>query len=77
MKSVILQHLQKLLGIKGKTKTTTKDKKTNKPATLLKVTLLHGCFTRFLNCTNGSKSRTQRITYYLPIAVFLIEDVVH
>ena len=26
-------------------------------ATLLKVTLLHGCFSRFLNCTNGAKSR--------------------
>ena len=28
-----------------------------KPATLLKVTLRHGCFSRFLNCTNGNKSR--------------------
>ena len=27
-----------------------------KPATLLKVTLLHGCFSCFLNCTNGTKS---------------------
>ena len=27
------------------------------PATLLKVTLLHGCFLRFINCTNGSKLR--------------------
>ena len=26
------------------------------PATLLKLTLLHGCFLRFLNCTNGTKS---------------------
>ena len=24
-------------------------------ATLLKVTLFHGCFSRFLNCTNGTK----------------------
>ena len=24
---------------------------------LLKVTLLHGCFSRFLNCVNGTKSR--------------------
>ena len=24
---------------------------------LLKVTLLHGCFSRFLNCTNSNKSR--------------------
>ena len=28
-----------------------------KPATLLKLTLLHGCFSSFLNCTNGTKSR--------------------
>ena len=27
------------------------------PATLLKVTLLHGCFSRFLSCTNVTKSR--------------------
>ena len=27
------------------------------PATLRKLTLLHGCFSRFLNCTNGTKSR--------------------
>ena len=25
-------------------------------ATLLKSTLLHGCFSRFLNCPNGTKS---------------------
>ena len=29
-----------------------------KPATLLKLALLHGCFSRFLNCTNGTKSRS-------------------
>ena len=28
-----------------------------KPTTLLKVTLLHGCFSRFLNCANATKSR--------------------
>ena len=27
------------------------------PVTLLNVTLLDGCFSRFLNCTNGTKSR--------------------
>ena len=26
-------------------------------STLLRVTLLHWCFSRFLNCTNGTKSR--------------------
>ena len=29
----------------------------SKTATLLKVTLLHGCFSRYLNYTNGTKSR--------------------
>ena len=28
-----------------------------KPATLIKLTLLHGCFSRFLNCANDTKSR--------------------
>ena len=32
-------------------------KKREKPATLLKLTLFHGCFSRFLNCTNSTKSR--------------------
>ena len=27
------------------------------PAALLKLTLLHGCFSRFLNCKNATKSR--------------------
>ena len=26
-------------------------------ATLLKVTIIHGCFSRFLNCANSTKSR--------------------
>ena len=30
---------------------------TFRPATLLKVTLLHGCFSGFLYCTNGTKLR--------------------
>ena len=30
---------------------------------LLKVKLLHGCFSRFLNCTNGTKSRKKSQTY--------------
>ena len=33
-------------------------------AILLKVALLHGCFSRFLNCTNGTKS-LQNSTYCL------------
>ena len=32
-----------------------------KPADLLKITLLHGCFSRFLNCTSGTQI-AQRIT---------------
>ena len=31
------------------------------PATLLKVTLLHGCFSCFLNCTNDTKSRNSSL----------------
>ena len=35
-----------------------------KPANLLKVTLLHGCFPRFLNCTTGIKSRKASLTCF-------------
>ena len=43
-----------------------------KPATLLKITLFHGYFSRFLNCTNGIKSRnashiTSCEVYYMNI----------
>ena len=34
-----------------------------KPATLLKVTLLHGCFSRFLNSKNGTKSLNALLIY--------------
>ena len=38
-----------------------------KPATLLKVTLVHGCFSRFLNCTSGIKPRkASQILLYNP-----------
>ena len=38
-----------------------------KPATLLKVTILHGCFSRFLNCANGTKSRnTSHLNVWTP-----------
>ena len=33
-----------------------KNVKNTQPATLLKLKLLHGCFSRFLNCTNDTKS---------------------
>ena len=36
-----------------------------KPATLLKLTLLHGCFSRFLNCTNSNKSPNAPHMWYL------------
>ena len=38
------------------------------PATLLKLTLLHGCFSRFLSCRNGTKTRNA------PQAVFMYKD---
>ena len=51
---------------------------TFKPATLLKVTLLHGCFSRFLNCSNGTKSpnASQIIseTQFLFISAIYIES---
>ena len=31
-------------------------KNTHGRVLILKLTLLHGCFSRFLNCTNGTKS---------------------
>ena len=36
-----------------------------KAATLLKVTLLHGCFLRFLNCTTGTKSHNAIHIFFL------------
>ena len=33
-----------------------KNVKSTHGGVLLKVTLLHGCFSRFLNCANGTKS---------------------
>ena len=33
-------------------------------ATLLKVTILHGCFSGFLNCTNAIKSRKASQIYF-------------
>ena len=39
---------------------------TFKPTTLLKVTLLHGCLSRFLKCTNGTKPHNaSRIVSYV------------
>ena len=43
--------------------------------TLLKITLLHGCFLCFLNCTNGTKSRNaSHIKIGVPI--FLLVDLI-
>ena len=41
-----------------------------KSATLLKLTLLRRCFSRFLNCTNGSKSRKASHMQILYIEIF-------
>ena len=38
---------------------------------VLKVTLLHGCFSRFLNCTNGTKSRKASHMIYRPLNTLL------
>ena len=37
------------------------------PETLLKLTLFHGCFSRFLICTNGTKSRKASHLHYFLI----------
>ena len=42
-----------------------------KPATLLKLTLLHGCFSRFLNCTNDSKLRNVSQISQISLTVLL------
>ena len=45
-------------------------------ATLLKVTLLHGCFSRFLNCTNDTKfckvSQMCKVSYAVKNALQII-----
>ena len=38
---------------------------------VLKVTLLHGCFSRFLNCTNGTKLRKASHMIYRPLNTLL------
>ena len=46
-----------------------------RPATLLKAALLHECFSRFLNCTNDTKSRkASHITEALEIIAGLHEE---
>ena len=56
-----------------------------KLATLLKVTLLHGCSSRFIHCTNDTKLRnaSQRIMglqkkfYYVIISSFEVFNMKH
>ena len=44
------------------------------PATFSKTTLLHGCFSRFLNSTNGSKSgKASHVTCFRNINLVLHE----
>ena len=54
MRCAIWYHLYNL---KNKKKKQWRSVTFSKPTTLLKVTFLHGCFSYFLNCTNGTKSR--------------------
>ena len=35
---------------------------------VLKVTLLHGCFSRFLNCANDTKFRNSSLMMHIDIA---------
>ena len=47
-----------------------------KPATLLKSTLLHGCFSCSLNCTNGTKLRNAPQLRGVSGCWFLVDEVV-
>ena len=42
-------------------------------ATLLKVILLHGHFSRFLNCANGTKSRKASQVLYMANVIFVLD----
>ena len=44
-------------------------------ATLLKLRLLHGCFSRFLNFTNGTKSRNHKYSKRLWICFNLLKKL--
>ena len=39
---------------------------------LLKVSLLHGCLSRFLNCTNGTKSHKLSHNFFHTLEIFKI-----
>ena len=42
-------------------------KEPQKPATLSKVTFLHGFFSRFLNCTNGKFRKTSHLSFKMSV----------
>ena len=42
-------------------------------ATLLKVILLHGHFSRFLNCAKGTKSRKASQVLYMANIIFVLD----
>ena len=44
-------------------------KEAQKPATLPKVTLLHGFVSRFLNCTNGKLRKTSHLSFKMSITL--------
>ena len=44
-----------------------------KSARLLKVTVVHGCFSRFLNCTNGTKSHKTSHIRWLYLTYFSLK----
>ena len=46
-----------------------------KPATLLKVKFFHGCFSRFLNCVNGTKSHNASYLVLLEIWNLSVQSV--
>ena len=60
-----LYNLKNVKNIHGEVLLLVKMQAKKKPPTLLRVTLLHGWFSCFLNCTNGNKSRKASYIDYL------------
>ena len=61
MRCAVWYHLYKLKNVKnthgGVSILVKLEASSLKPATLLKLILVHGCFSRFLSCVDGTKSR--------------------
>ena len=73
---VVYYRLYKLKNMKNNN-AKTHVKHTKKPRPLLKVILFHGCLSRFLNCTNGTKRCQAFIIYYIPWCTYITYYHIH